>query len=94
MTKPIKTVAKPGRAATPARKRPVQAAAAPNTKLGLLEDMLRRPEGATLVQLAKALAWQTHSVRGAMSGALKKNQGHKITATKADGADRVYRITG
>ena len=56
--------------------------------------MLRRPDGATITQLTKALNWQPHSVRGAMSGALKKKQGLTITATKNEHADRVYRIAG
>jgi hypothetical protein len=62
------------------------------SKLGRLEEMLRRPDGATIPQLVKALAWQAHSVRGAMSGALKGKLKLKITATKAEGKDRVYRI--
>lgn len=67
---------------------------APETKLQRLEAMLRRPEGATIGQLSKALAWQAHSIRGAMSGTLKKKQGLAVTASKADGQDRVYRIEG
>ena len=87
MTKPRKTTAKP---LTP----PAQAVAAPKTKLGRLEGMLRRKEGATIGQIAKALDWQLHSVRGAISGSLKKKQGLTIVAEKiADGA-RVYRIAG
>jgi hypothetical protein len=43
--------------------------------------------------MTKALDWQAHSVRGAMSGTLKKKQGLKITGSKAEGEDRVYRIT-
>ena len=31
-----------------------------DSKLGQLEAMLRRPDGATLAQLSKALAWQPH----------------------------------
>jgi hypothetical protein len=61
------------------------------TKIGKLEAMLRRPAGATIPQLVKALDWQAHSVRGAMSGTLKK-KGLKISAGKEDGHDRVYRI--
>lgn len=64
------------------------------SKLGQLEAMLRRPDGATVAQLSKALDWQSHSIRGAMSGSLKKKQGLKITASKEEGADRVYRIAG
>lgn len=69
-------------------------AARPTSKLGQLQAMLQRPEGATIVQLSKALDWQAHSVRGAMSGSLKKKQGLKITASKEEGAERVYRIAG
>ena len=64
------------------------------SKLEQLEAMLRRPEGATISQLSKILGWQSHSIRGAMSGSLKKKQGLKITAIKEEGADRVYRIAG
>jgi hypothetical protein len=31
-------------------------------------EMLRRPEGATVEQIAEATAWRNHSVRGAMAG--------------------------
>jgi hypothetical protein len=56
--------------------------------------MLRRPVGATVEQISKSLDWQTHSVRGAMSGALKKKQGLTITSEKTDDGRRVYRIAG
>ena len=62
------------------------------TKLAQLEAMLRRPDGATVEQISKSLAWQTHSVRGAMSGALKKKQGLIITSDETDDGRRVYRI--
>ena len=54
------------------RKAPPPSAAAPKTKLGQLEGMLRRNEGATIAQIATALDWQPHTVRGAISGSLKK----------------------
>jgi hypothetical protein len=62
------------------------------TKLARLEAMLRRPDGATVEQISKSLDWQTHSVRGAMSGALKKKQGLTITSEKREDGRRVYRI--
>jgi hypothetical protein len=73
-------------------KRASKTAPSANTKLRQLEAMLRRPEGATILQLAKVLDWQTHSIRGAMSGSLKKKQGLAIIGSKAKGEDRVYRI--
>jgi hypothetical protein len=94
MTKPGKTTAKPTRRGTKTRSQPAQAVAAPKTKLGRLEGMLRRPEGATIGQIAKALDWQPHSVRGAISGSLKKKQGLTVVVDKIADAERVYRITG
>lgn len=67
------------------------AATSPKTKLGQLEAMLRRSDGATIVQLSKALEWLPHSVRGAMSGTLKK-RGLAITSEKKEDGNRVYRI--
>jgi Protein of unknown function (DUF3489) len=69
-----------------------QAASKPKTKLTQLEAMLRRPDGATVEQISKSLDWQIHSVRGAISGALKKKQGLTITSEKTDNGRRVYRI--
>ena len=93
MTKPKKTTKPSSRKAMPARAAGA-ASQGGSTKLGQLETLLRRPEGATLAQLSKTLDWQPHSVRGAMSGALKKKQGLNITASKEEGADRVYRMAG
>jgi len=90
MTKPKKTIAKPARAGTRARKQTL----APTTKLGQLEGLLRSTEGATIAQIAKALNWQLHSVRGAISGSLKKKQGLTVVAEKAADGERVYRIAG
>lgn len=61
------------------------------TKLSRLESMLRKPEGATIEQLGKALDWQTHSVRGAIAGSLKK-KGISVTNEQPASGPRVYRI--
>jgi Protein of unknown function (DUF3489) len=66
--------------------------AAPKTKLGQLEGMLRRKEGATIAQISTTLGWQSHSVRGAISGSLKKKQGLTITNQTTEDGPRVYRI--
>ena len=67
-------------------------AARAGTKLSLVIELLRRKDGATLPEMVKATGWQAHSVRGAMSGALKKKLGLKITSTKSDKRGRIYRI--
>jgi len=64
------------------------------TKLQTLIDLLHRPEGATLDHMVKATGWQRHSVRGALSGALKKKRGLNVTAEVIDDRGRVYRIGG
>ena len=66
--------------------------AAGTTKLAQLEALLRRPEGATLDQISTSIGWQAHSVRGAMSGTLKKKHGLTITSDKTEDGQRVYRI--
>ena len=63
----------------------------PKGKLGLLAALLRRPGGASLEAMTAATGWQAHSVRGAMSGALKKKLKLAITSEKTD-AGRVWRI--
>jgi DNA-binding MarR family transcriptional regulator len=62
------------------------------TKQALLIDLLRRPEGATIEQIAEATGWQRHTVRGAIAGALKKKLGLTVESEKVEGVGRVYRI--
>jgi hypothetical protein len=62
-----------------------------NSKIANMITLLRRREGATLEQLVKITGWQAHSVRGAMSGSLKKKLGLTVTSSK-DGETRIYRI--
>jgi Protein of unknown function (DUF3489) len=52
------------------------------TKQAQMIELLRRPEGATVEQIAAATAWQHHTIRGAISGALKKKLGLKVEATR------------
>ncbi len=94
MTKQKKTTTKANTRGTKPRTPPPQAAAQPKTKLGRLEGMLRRAEGATISQIARALDWQMHSVRGAISGSLKKKQGLTVVAEKTADGERIYRIAG
>ena len=55
--------------------------------------MLRRPEGATVDEVASATGWQRHTVRGVFSGTLKKKLG-LILASAEEERGRVYRIDG
>ncbi len=53
--------------------------------------MLRRPEGATVDEVASATGWQRHTVRGLFSGTLKKKLGLTL-ASAGEERGRVYRI--
>jgi len=53
--------------------------------------MLRRPEGVTVAEVAKATGWQRHTVRGVFSGTLKKKLGLTL-ASALEERGRVYRI--
>jgi hypothetical protein len=62
------------------------------TKLGALIAALRKPDGATIPEMMQATRWQAHSVRGAMSGNLKKKLNLEVTSEVIENRRRVYRI--
>ena len=94
-----KAKAKPAKA-TPAEKPTPRT----GTKQAQMIELLQRPEGATVEQIAAATGWQHHTIRGAISGALKKKLGLNVEATRtrevgpnktgAKGSSTVYRIVG
>jgi hypothetical protein len=53
--------------------------------------LLHQPGGATLQAIVRTTGWQTHSVRGFISGQLKKKLGLKVRSFQRDG-ERVYSI--
>ncbi len=91
MSKQKKSTTKTAGGTKAAKKKP-RSVAVGTTKLAQLEALLRRPEGATLGQISASIGWQVHSVRGAMSGTLKKKQGLTITSDKAEDGQRIYLI--
>jgi len=62
-----------------------------STKQAKLIALLERAEGATITEMVKATGWLPHTVRGAMSGALKKRLGLAVTSVKEE-RGRVYHI--
>lgn len=54
--------------------------------------LLHKPQGANLAELMQATSWQAHSVRGFLSGTIKKKLGLNLIAQKINGA-QVYRIS-
>jgi hypothetical protein len=78
---------------------PTEPAAAPKartpregTKQATLIAMLRAPDGATIEEIMAATGWQSHTVRGAMAGALKKKLGLEVTSEKVENRGRVYKL--
>ncbi|MEP6968614.1 MAG: DUF3489 domain-containing protein [Pseudomonadota bacterium] len=61
------------------------------TKIQVLLDLLRRPQGALIGDLAAATGWQVHSVRGALAGHIKKKLNLDVVSEKSE-AGRVYRV--
>ena len=62
------------------------------TKQEALIAMLCAEGGATIDEIADALAWRSHTVRGAIAGSLKKKLGLEVTSEKVEGRGRVYRL--
>ena len=85
----LSRAAKPTRTATPAVV-PTSTAAPRVSKVTLIENLVRRAEGANLAELVAATGWQQHSVRAALSGLRKA--GHSLLRDRnAEGESR-YRI--
>ncbi len=53
--------------------------------------LLQRPQGATVDEIATVMGWQRHTVRGLISGALKKKLGLQVISEKSE-RGRLYRI--
>ena len=62
------------------------------TKLQTVIDMLQRRQGATIAEIARVTQWQPHTIRGAISGGLKKRRGLEVTSQKVEGRGRIYSL--
>lgn len=63
------------------------------SKKQIVLDLLRRKDGATMGEIAKATDWQNHSIRGFISGTVAKRMGLVIESSKNASGERRYRIT-
>lgn len=78
-------------AATNAKK--AASAPRPDSKKAVILGLLRRKGGATLAELMAATGWQAHSVRGFVSGTLRKKIGLAVESNRNSSGERCYRIT-
>lgn len=62
------------------------------TSTARLVTLLREDGGKTAIELATAVGWQVHSIRGLISGTLKKRTDLQVTATRVNGVTR-YSVT-
>ena len=83
-----------------AKAKPATAGAGPDTavrggsKQQLCLDLLGRRNGATVIELSEATGWQPHSVRGFLSGTVKKKLGFLLDASAGSDGERRYRLAG
>jgi hypothetical protein len=62
------------------------------SKLARVIDLLRRSDGATILQLTEATGWLPHTTRAALTGLRKR--GYAVVRERAGVGDSVYRISG
>jgi len=90
--------AKPAASKRAVTKPAAKAAPAPTPRDGskkqIVLDMMRTRTGATMAAIMKATGWQTHSVRGFVSGMVTKKMGLVVESTRSESGDRTYKITG
>jgi hypothetical protein len=86
---------KPSRGKKAPKRRPRAKAATvgQGSKSAHVITLLKKPKGATLAELMKATGWQAHSVRGFLSGTLRKKMGLKVESAKRGDGERVYSIS-
>lgn len=68
------------------------AAATPSGKSQIVLKKLRASKGATIAELMEATGWQAHSVRGFLSGTVKKKLGLNVASAIGKDDVRRYRV--
>ena len=64
------------------------------SKQSQLIELLKKKAGATVEEMIALTGWQAHTVRGIISGALKKRLGLNVVSTvSGSNGIRTYRIT-
>ena len=80
------------RSCEPGLTRSTPSAPRTGTKQAQLIEMLCAPDGATIAEISEVTGWQAHTVRGTISGTLRKKLGLTVAFTTEAVRGRVYRI--
>ena len=88
-----KATAKTKKSKPATRKSKSSANPAGETKKAIVLALLRRKDGATTAEIAKATDWQNHTIRGFISGTITKRMGLSVESAKNDSGERTYHIT-
>jgi ribosomal protein L7/L12 len=55
-------------------------------------DLMRRSQGATLAEIMELTGWQSHTVRGFVSGTLIKKLSLNVESFRSEEKERTYRV--
>jgi hypothetical protein len=55
-------------------------------------DLMRRSQGATLAEIMELTGWQSHTVRGFVSGTLIRKLGLNVASFRSNEKERTYRV--
>jgi Protein of unknown function (DUF3489) len=90
-------------APVPATKKPTRALKSPKraqkangsregSKTAVVLELLKRVGGVTANELMATTGWQAHSIRGFLSGTIRKKMGLTVVSTKTESGERTYSI--
>jgi hypothetical protein len=85
-----------GKKANPTKKAPKSAknpdGARDGSKTAQVLELLKRRGGVTSKELMNVTGWQPHSVRGFLSGTIRKKLGRGVVSTKGEDGERGYAV--
>lgn len=63
-----------------------------DSKKARVLELLRRPEGTTVKEIMSVTDWQSHTVRGFLSGTVGKRMGLAVSSQRRESGERAYRV--
>ena len=84
---------RPSASGKTSRSKKARNTAAPTTKQELVLQMLRRQSGVSIEDIMAKTRWQPHSVRGFLSGVVRKKLKLALVSEVGKDGERHYRVT-